>query len=248
MINYNLELINPNALQSSFFHLSRYDPTVGFEMDCRRMSGHIVPAGSAIPTNPPLPHDLFDWSASGGGDAGLYMRLTLGSHLAQHLRHQLEELQGYTSTVGISTTKLVSKLVGNVNKPKGQTTLLPPYCSNVSYESNITRFLDDHDIGKIPGIGFKSAQRMREHVLGRSAAFGKGLVHGGTKESVLVRDVRLSPSMGTQLLEKLLGGPGAEKGIGAKVWGLLNGVDRAQVSRAREVPQQISIVRLSSHV
>lgn len=249
MVDYNLELINPNALQSSFFHLSRYDPTVGFEMDCRRMSGHTVPVDSAVPANPPLPHGLVDWSASGEGDTLLCMRLVLGSHLARHLRHQLEEHQAYTSTAGISTTKLVSKLVGNVNKPKGQTTLLPPYCSTASCESNVTRFLDEHDIGKIPGIGFKSAQRIREHVLGHSPASDARLVRGATRESsVSVRDVRLSPAMGTELLEKILGGPGAHKGIGAKVWGLLNGIDNTEVSRFRQVPRQISIVRLSSHV
>ncbi|KAL8895866.1 MAG: hypothetical protein Q9207_007976 [Kuettlingeria erythrocarpa] len=203
------------------------------------MSGHTVPVNSAIPANPPLPHGLVDWSASGGGDTLLCMRLMLGSHLARHLRHQLED---YTSTVGISTTKLVSKLVGNVNKPKGQTTLLPPYFSTASCESNVTRFLDEHEIGKIPGIGFKSAQRIREHVLGHSPASNPRLVRDGTRESsVSVRAVRLSPAMGPELLEKLLGGPGAHKGIGARVWGFLNGIDSTEVSKFREVPRQISI-------
>ncbi|KAI4150916.1 MAG: hypothetical protein L6R39_002130 [Caloplaca ligustica] len=175
-------------------------------------------------------------------DHSLFMRLTLGSHLAQHLRHQLEEHQGYSSTVGISTTKLISKLIGNINKPKGQTTLLPPYSSNDSSESNVTRFLDGLDIGKVPGIGFKMAQKIRDHVLGRPAAFDAGLVYGGTKENVAVKDVRLFPSMGAELFEKLLGGHGAPKGVGMRVWGLINGVDDTQVSKAREVPQQISIV------
>ncbi|KAL8710325.1 MAG: hypothetical protein Q9220_005095 [cf. Caloplaca sp. 1 TL-2023] len=229
MVDYNVELINSNALQSSFFYLSRHDPTAGFEFDGRNISGHTLPATSA--GGGPLPHE-----------DNLYVRLLLGSHLAQHLRHALEEHQGYSSTVGISTSKLLSKLVGNVNKPKDQTTLLPPYSSSLPSPSNVTLFLDEHDIGRIPGIGFKLAQKIRDHVLGRPAAFDSGLVYGGTKEHVTVKDVRLAASMSSDRLDKLLGGPNAPKDIGTKVWGLVNGIDDTEVSKAREVPQQISIV------
>ncbi|KAL9005532.1 MAG: hypothetical protein Q9188_001693 [Gyalolechia gomerana] len=224
MVDYNLDMINPYTLHSSFFHLSRQDPTVGFEFDGRRISGHSVPAG----TDPLLPRGLSSGFAVDEEHSTLYMRLLVGSHLAQYIRHQLEEHQGYSSTVSISTSKLMSKLVGNVNKPKAQTTLLPPYSSVGTSEGNVTQFLDSHDIGKIPGIGFKSAQRLRDHVLGRPAAFDAGLVYGGTKENVTVKDVRLSASMGFDLLEKLLGGPGFPKGLGLKVWGLINGVDDSE--------------------
>ena len=45
--------------------------------------------------------------------------------------------------------------MGNLNKPKGQTTLLPPYEQKPGTgESNITLFLDAHDIGQIAGVGF----------------------------------------------------------------------------------------------
>ncbi|KAL9586823.1 MAG: hypothetical protein Q9212_000641 [Teloschistes hypoglaucus] len=237
MIDYNLEMVNHNALQSSFFYLARLDPTIGFTYDCRSILGHTVPG---------LPYTfLLDYANAGASlknaDNTLCLRLLIGSHLAQYLRHQLEEHQGYTATVGISTNKLISKLVGNANKPKSQTTLIPPYTPSDTGESNVTRFLDSHDIGRIPGIGFKSAQKIRDFVLGRPAAFDAGLVYGGTKEKVTVKDVRLLPSMGVDLLEKLLGGSGAPKGIGIKVWGLINGVDPTEVSMAREVPQQISI-------
>ena len=66
-------------------------------------------------------------------------------------------------------------------------------------------------------------------------------MYGGTKERVKVKDVRLFPSMGPQLLGKILDGPGVPKGIGDRVWGLINGVDDAEVAKAKEVPQQISI-------
>ena len=156
----------------------------------------------------------------------------------------MEEQKGYTSTVGISTNKLLSKLVGNLNKPKGQTTLLPPYrisSGKDHAESNVTKFIDSHDIGKIPGIGFKMSQKIRDHVLSRPADFDQGLVYGGTKESVSVGDARLLSGMGPSLLEQILGGPGAEKGIGGRIWALINGSDETEVKDARKVPTQISI-------
>lgn len=168
-------------------------------------------------------------------------RLLLASHLAQHIRQKLEYELGYTATVGISTNKLLSKLVGNVNKPNSQTTLIPPYTADDDDWDNVTPFIDDHEVGKIPGIGFKIAQKIRHHVLQRPADFDAGLVYGGTKDPVKVRDVRTYPDMGTDVLERILGGPGVPHGIGARVWDLLNGSDDTPVSPARIVPRQISI-------
>lgn len=170
------------------------------------------------------------------------MRLLLASHLAQYLRSRLEIEKGYTATVGISTNKVLAKLVGNIHKPNAQTTLLPPYLLiNGSTTDNVTLFMDEHEIGKIPGIGFKTAQKIRGHVLQRPANFHAGLVDGGTKESVLVRDVRQYPDMGSETLERLLGGNGVPHGIGARIWDLFNGCDGTEVGQAREVPTQISI-------
>ena len=235
IIDYNQTLLNQNDLSHSFFCLDRIDPTVGFSYDASKYSGHVFPATTSLPSSTPT-------SEAGEAERILDLRLRLGSHLAQHMRHQLEEHHGYTSTVGISTNKLLSKLVGNVNKPKGQTTLLPPYVRMPSNGgSNVASFLDTHDVGKIPGIGFKISQKIRAHVLARPAEFQEGLVYGGTKENVKVKDVRLFPGVGPELLESLLGGPGWPKGIGGKVWGLLNGADDAEVGIAKKVPSQISI-------
>ena len=241
MIDYNVGLLNHNDLVTSFFHLDRNDPTVGFPCDASQVFGRTFPKHSescetaALSTNNPSCNDFED----------LVLRLRLGSHLAEHLRHQLEEQKGYTSTVGISTNKLLSKLVGNVNKPKNQTTLLPPYSNPPGgAANNVTKFIDDHDIGKIPGIGFKMAQKIRNYVLGRPAAFDAGLVYGPTKENVKVGDVRTLDGMGPDLLGRLLAGPGVPKDLGEKVWGLINGVDVIEVAKAKVVPQQISIVSL----
>lgn len=172
----------------------------------------------------------------------LHLRLILGSHLAQYLRQRLEAEHGYTATVGISTNKLIAKLVGNVHKPDSQTTLLPPYTSTDDTPTdNVTTFIDEHEIGKIPGIGFKTAQKLRVLVLQRPADFDTGLVYGGTKESVYVANVRNTPGLGPEELERLLGGSGAPQGIGARVWDLINGCDDSPVGQARDVPTQISI-------
>jgi DNA polymerase iota len=233
IVDYNQQLLNPNDMEHSFFSLKRNDPTVGFQFDASIMAGYVYPSQQT--PSPPL-----------STKDSLTTRLILGSHFAQHLRLSLDEEKGYTSTVGISTNKLLSKLVGNLNKPQGQTTLLGPYvaledAAGDVRESNVTNFVDSHDIGKLPGIGFKSAQRIRNHVLSRPAGFDAGLIWGATQESVTVRDVRLSPDMGPEMLEKLLGGPGSERGIGGKIWGLINGIDDTEVQQAKKVPSQISI-------
>ena len=175
MVDYNLDIMNRKALSSSFFHLDRNDPTVGFSFDASSTSGHTFPPAGTENDFPRISTAMLTRSPHDE----LFLRLLLGAHLAQHLRHKLEEHKSYTSTVGVSTNKLLSKLVGNVNKPKGQTTLLPPYERSLDTDhSNVTRFLDAHDIGKVPGIGFKTAQKIRQHILKRPAAFQRGIIYG----------------------------------------------------------------------
>ncbi|KAG9185541.1 DNA polymerase iota [Alternaria panax] len=236
IIDYNISILNPNDLPNAFFCLDRQDPTKGFPYDATRLTGHLYPKTASCELGTSSP-DL------------LHLRLVLASHFANHLRSKLEEEKGYTATVGISTNKLLAKLVGNTYKPNAQTTLVPPYLPSDATDEegvsdgkdNVTAFLDDHEVGKIPGIGFKIAQKLRAHVLQRAPDFSTGLVYGGTKETVLVRDVRTHPGIGPETLGRILGGPGVPHGTGTRIWGLLNGCDDADVSPAREVPRQISI-------
>ncbi|PGG99160.1 hypothetical protein GX51_06419 [Blastomyces parvus] len=293
LVDYNIELLNHNDRSSSFFHLDKTDPTQGFAYDARTVSGPSYPSSGQII------HTSLDGSApsatsdsqthpfspnsknNANGNLQLHQRLILGSHLASYIRRQLEEHKSYTATVGISTSKLLAKLAGNVHKPRNQTTLLPPYnptkddgayvdhddddndddaddaAKAAQQQSNITRFLDAHDISAIPGIGFKIAQRIRRHVLGRGSA--SGIYEQLSKaDCVTVKDVRLHPNMGPLALNELLllssnsnsnggsgggvGGGGAlPKDIGMKIWGLLHGIDPSPVAEARAVPTQISI-------
>ncbi|KAF2655512.1 DNA/RNA polymerase [Lophiostoma macrostomum CBS 122681] len=228
IIDHNVGLLNANDFTNSYFCLSKSDPTAGFAFNASQLAGHAYPEESndisgALQLDP------------------LRLRLHLTSHLAQHLREALHSEKGYTCTVGVSTNKLLSKLVGNLHKPNSQTTLLPPYGFETEEPDNATLFVDDHEVGKIPGIGFKLAQKLRAHVLQRPAEFDDGLVYGGTKEKVLVRDVRTFPGMSAETLEQVLGGTGVPHGIGARVWGLLNAYDDTAISQARDVPKQISI-------
>jgi DNA polymerase iota len=106
IVDYNLTLLNRNSLEQSFFCLDRTDPTIGFLFDATKIAGHSYPETSTY--EDVVPHDA--------NERTLWHRLVAASHLAQHLRKQLEGEKGYTSTVGISTNKLLSKLVGNLHK------------------------------------------------------------------------------------------------------------------------------------
>lgn len=223
MIDYNIELVNRNDMTQSFFLLDRTDPTSGFTYDATRFHGS---------TYPPQAEDSSSATTRDLDISVLELRLLLGSHLIAYLRSQLEYEKGFTATGGISTSKLLAKLVGSVHKPNQQTTLLPPYESiSDNLESNVIKFMDAHEIRKIPGIGSRLAQKLRARVTGQNTG----------EEEVTVRDVRLYPGIGPPLLEKTLGGPGAAKGIGQRIWGILHGVDNAEVIEGRDLPTQISI-------
>ena len=226
MIDYNINILNPNDPQNSFFCLNQDDPTEGFAFDASGIFGKQYPK---------------ERHRNDSSPDNLSLRLQIASHLARHLRHELEAQKGYTATVGISTNKILSKLVGSVNKPKNQTTLVPPYEPIGSTESTVCQFMDDHAITKVPGVGYKMSKKIMSRVLGRAPKFhDDALIIFGTEEKVTVRDVRLFPGMGPEMLEDILGGAGAPRGIGGKVWELLHGIDDSEVGKVKRVPSQIS--------
>ena len=134
MIEFNCALLNENDLEHSFFCMDKDDPTNGFEYDARSIFGPTYPADAAT------------ISSLNDDDQHLHSRLLLGSHLARYLRHELEARKGYTATVGIAINKTLSKLVGNVNKPKSQTTLMPPMIHANGVEGTMHQFMDAHDL------------------------------------------------------------------------------------------------------
>ncbi|KAH8903976.1 impB/mucB/samB family protein [Coniochaeta sp. PMI_546] len=216
IVAYNVELLNPHALEQSFFCLSKQDPELGFSYDATGIAG--CTHGSSPPAD------------QGDENFPMYLRLVVASHLARYLRLKIEE-EGYTSACGISSNKVLSKLVGTVNKPRNQTTLL------AFHEDDIWSFMDTHNLRKIPGIGNRITSLLEAHVL----AAEQDPNFRSFEAAVSAGRVRTHPGMSAPTLEKLLGGPGAEKGIGEKVWCLLHGVDNSPVKDASDIPTQISI-------
>ena len=162
-----------------------------------------------------------------------YLRLLLGSHFAQYLRRKLEDDFGYTSTCGIATNKALSKLTGSQNKPRNQTTLM------AQNDENISNFLSRHTLRQIPGVGAKMVSLIESHILGNAASSGEDLEVFHSK--VTVQEALGHSDITPGFLERLLGGAGAEKGVGRRVWGLLQGVDHAPVKEANDQPTQIGI-------
>lgn len=221
IVDYNVPLLNPNALTHSFFHLSEQDPEKGFGFDASACFGCTIPAQ----------HPDDDGATTPGNPA--YARLLLASHLAGYLRHKLEEDFGHTSTCGVSTNKVLAKLAGTKNKPKNQTTLL-----NLR-KGDALAFMEEWPIRKIPGLGFKTSQLVESHVLWQPK---EAVPHDHEHSAkITAREVLAYPDMSPALLEKILGGPGVERGIGGKVWNMLHGIDNADVKEASDIPTQISI-------
>lgn len=238
IIDYNLGLLSRYDSTACFFHLDRNNPTLGFNFDASRPMGNTWPA-SIIP-----PHTRVNEKSHVHHQSEyVYRGLILGSCLAQHLRHQLEEQKGFAATAGISVNKLLSKLVGNLNKPHDQTTLLSTnFWPWGECKSNVQTFLDSHEVGKIPGIGSKTAQKIRDYITNPPSTQDTEPLASTGKSLVTVKDVRCSPDMSPALLEKLIGGPSYRRNIGLRIWALIHGADSSQVSKAIEFPQQISIV------
>lgn len=215
IIDYNLGLLNKNSMNQTFFQLSKKDPERGFICDLLTLPG-------CVEGRNPTSEDVQN---------GAYLRLSLGSHLASYLRGKLEENFGYTSTCGIAFNKTLSKLAGARNKPRNQTTLL------ALQDADIELFMDRHMLRSVPGIGFKMASILEASITGA----GSGTDPEGHNSKVTVGQVRLHPTTSPGSLQRLLAGPGAEKGVGARIWSLLHGVDPLEVKEASEIPSQISI-------
>ncbi|KAI9677861.1 MAG: hypothetical protein M1829_002358 [Trizodia sp. TS-e1964] len=233
MIDFNVELLNVKSLENSFFHLSRTDPTVGFPYNASAQAG---------PTYPRKYVHSFEKFTSDDPADRLATRLILGSHLALHIHLRLQEDKGYTATVGVSTNKLLAKLVGNVNKPRNQTTLMPPYIPDAEGNSNVITFIDAHQLRDIPGIGSKTSRKIRARILGEKTQVEVAdSMFVDENDKLTVGQTRLFPGMGPALLEDLVGAPGSERGLAWRIWGWINGVDDSEVAPVKVMPTQISI-------
>lgn len=78
---------------------------------------------------------------------------TNASHLAQQLKNSIRASTKLSSTIGISSNKLVSKIASGFKKPDGLTLVEP---------EKIESFLDPLPINVIPGIGKKTEEKFHE--------------------------------------------------------------------------------------
>lgn len=78
-------------------------------------------------------------------DDRTHTRLKIASHLAAYLRESIRSHFSFTSSAGISCSKLIAKLVGDQHKPDNQTMIYP--------ESHQT-YLDNIEVKKIAGVGY----------------------------------------------------------------------------------------------
>ncbi|MEE6457861.1 hypothetical protein FKM82_000076 [Ascaphus truei] len=112
----------------------------------------------------------------------MHTRIAAGSLIAAEMRAALYNRLGLTECAGVASNKLLSKLVSGTFKPNQQTILLP------ESGSHLINGLDH--VKKIPGIGYKTAQRLES--LGVSS----------------IRDLQACPFA---VLEKVFGGSAAQR-------------------------------------
>lgn len=73
--------------------------------------------------------------------------------LGQKLKRDIFKQQKLTCTVGIGPNKMLAKMATNRGKPNGLVVIKP---------EEVSEFLDDLDIEELPGIGPKTAKKLRE--------------------------------------------------------------------------------------
>ena len=256
VVDYNMPLLNRNDLRHSYFQLDPGDPEKGFAFDATAFSGCVWPPP------PRRPHPDGEAGEDESGEDGVaadsaehqldvdnpaHARLMLASHLAGHLRTRLESEFGYTSSGGVSTNKELAKLAGSANKPRNQTTLLPGH-------SAVQAFLGPLSIRKIPGVGSRIAGLIEEHMQRHTSGGGNNEQKTESEKKkkqderqngteLTVRNVLQHPaiSAGAAALSRALDRPGLERGSGARVWGLLRGIDPSPVRDTPAVPSQLSV-------
>jgi DNA polymerase IV (DinB-like DNA polymerase) len=73
--------------------------------------------------------------------------------LAKKLKREILEKEKLTSSIGIGSNKLIAKLASDKNKPDGLLIITP---------EKVIKFLEPLDIEDLPGIGPKTAEKLRE--------------------------------------------------------------------------------------
>lgn len=112
----------------------------GFWYEPGKYAGHLMPEAPPSPSSSSLP--------SSSSPSAAEQESQVASHLAAHLRALILDRIGLTSSAGVSSTKLLSKLLASVHKPADQTTLRA-----TATAADVRAFLDPLDLRKLPGFG-----------------------------------------------------------------------------------------------
>jgi len=233
VVGWNVGVLNRFDLRRSWFCLERGEPERGFSFDAREFAGCVHYHGEGEP-----PGDEVDEEGVVKKVDTLRMRLLVASHLARYLREKIEKEEGYTSSCGISTNKVLAKLVGGKNKPRNQTTLL------ALRQDHVLSFMDPLPLHKVPGIGGRIVSVLENAVRSHPPNPGSASFRESGPGPITVSQVRTHPSITPSSLERLLQGTSTstfERGLGPKLWALLHGADTSEVKPARDVPVQIGV-------
>jgi DNA polymerase-4 len=74
--------------------------------------------------------------------------------IAQQIRHDIYTELNLTASAGVAPNKFIAKIASDENKPNGQCVVSP---------SDISHFVEDLPLKKIPGIGPKTAQKLSSY-------------------------------------------------------------------------------------
>lgn len=122
--------------------------------------------------------------------------------VAERIKKDILKKEGLPSSIGIGPNKLVAKIAAGMDKPDGLTLVRP---------EEVQDFLDELDVKKIPGVGARSGEILKEHGIS------------------LIRELRM---VERQLLEDWLG-----KARGAFLYNASRGVDDEPVTERGEREQ-----------
>ncbi|CEH12327.1 DNA polymerase iota/DNA damage inducible protein [Ceraceosorus bombacis] len=185
------------------------------------------------------------------------MRFVVATHLAKHLLAMLDSALGLSASAGVSTSKLLSKIVGGENKP-AQQTLFAPLGGTLQQQAGIkATFVEAREIRALAGFGSVVANRIEEFVRGlpHNQSRSESKTHHSQWHSVpphapetnieaeataqsstrlSVAEVRSQITLSDMC--KLFG-----KVQGARLWPLLWGQDPSPVGPAPLFPATISI-------
>ena len=186
------------------------------------------------------------------------LQIFVASHLAQYIRAELFSALGYTTSAGVASTKLVAKLLSDLHKTALQSVQNPHVTAEERQE-----WLDNFKVEKLCGFGFRTGWVLRHYIFGEPMP-PKGVhgdpdkVNGSFFEETTIPDNEvLSPADGQtngravtadltvgkvrtsttpQDFHAWFGGR-----LGPRLWGLLHGVDDAEVIPTPPFPKQISV-------